>query len=231
MTVNGDTVNIAAQGPNHSLLFYWAFNGSGSWHTETVGGDLSAAQGPSLTLDGNTFYIAVVHSFGELNVWYDTIGTGTWHQVVLAQDQDVWGYAPAITADGSNINISAVGQNGDIYFYWGSLATWHEETVADSGNGDSGTSIAVSGNAVTIAANIGQDQLEAYSAVIGTGTWNPQTVAGENTTSSAPSITPDAPDDTLNISALSPGGQLDFYWQIDGTSPWHPETLPGNGIE
>src|SRR5579859_1866350 len=105
MNVDGNDVNIAVQGPDHSLMFYWTFNGSGTWHTETVGGALTAAQGPSLAVDGNTFYIAVVHSFGGLDVWYDTIGTGTWHQELVGQD--VWGYTPAITADGSNINISA----------------------------------------------------------------------------------------------------------------------------
>jgi hypothetical protein len=233
MTVNGDTVNIAVQGPDHSLLFYWTFNGSGTWHAETVGGDLTAAQGPSLAVDGNTFYIAVVHSgiisSGGLDVWYDTIGTGTWHQEVLAQD--VWGYTPAITADGSNINISAIGQNGGIEFYWGSLGTWHAETVAGANTTLTAPSIAVNGDTVTIAATSEQDQLLFYSAVIGTGTWNPETVAGENTTSSAPSITSDGPADTVNITAVSPGGQLDFYWQINGKSTWNPETLPGSGIE
>ena len=88
MVVNGDTVNIAVQGPDNSLMFYWTFNGSGTWHTETVGGALTAAQGPSLAVDGNTFYIAVVHSLWRaLDVWYDTIGTGTWHpQELVGQD-------------------------------------------------------------------------------------------------------------------------------------------------
>jgi hypothetical protein len=56
-------------------------------------------------------------------------------------------------------------------------------------------------------------------------------VAGQNTTSSAPSITSDGPAGTANISAVSPGSRLDFYWQTDGTSTWNPETLPGSGIQ
>src|SRR5580693_1077130 len=231
MVVNGGTVNIAAAGPNSSLLFYWTFNGSGTWNTETVGGDLTAAQGLSLAVDGNTFYIAVVHPLSAaLDVWYDTIGTGTWHQVQVAQD--MWGYTPAITANGSNINISAIGQNGGIDFYWGSLGTWHAETVTGAGTSLTAPWIAVNGNTVTIAATSEQGQLLFYYAVTGTGTWRPaETVAAANTTSSAPSIVADAPADTTAITAVSPGGRLDFYWQTDGTSPWHLETLPGSGIE
>jgi hypothetical protein len=169
---------------------------------------------------------------GTLDVWYDTIGTGTWHNQLVGSGPAFDEYStPAITADGSNINISAIGQNGGIEFYWGSLGTWHAETVAGANTTLTAPSIAVNGDTVTIAATSEQAQLLFYSAVIGTGTWNPETVAGENTTSSAPSITSDVPADTVGISAVNPGGQLDFYWQVDGTSPWHPETLPGSGIE
>lgn len=38
MTVNHGDVNIAVPGPRSSLRFYWAVNGSATWHTETVAG-------------------------------------------------------------------------------------------------------------------------------------------------------------------------------------------------
>ena len=38
MTVNHNSVNIAIQGPNNSLKFYWAVNGTATWHPETVAG-------------------------------------------------------------------------------------------------------------------------------------------------------------------------------------------------
>ena len=68
--------------------------------------------------------------------------------------QDFWGYTPAITADGSNINISAIGQNGGIEFYWGNLSTWHAETVAGANTTLTAPSIAVNGGTVTIAAPV-----------------------------------------------------------------------------
>jgi hypothetical protein len=35
--LNGITTGIAIQGPNDSLIFYWAYNGSSTWNEETVG--------------------------------------------------------------------------------------------------------------------------------------------------------------------------------------------------
>ena len=36
--VNGDTTDIAIQGPNDSLKFFWANDGSSTWTAETVAG-------------------------------------------------------------------------------------------------------------------------------------------------------------------------------------------------
>jgi hypothetical protein len=38
MTANHNFVNIAIQGPRNSLKFYWAVNGTTTWHAETVAG-------------------------------------------------------------------------------------------------------------------------------------------------------------------------------------------------
>ena len=36
MTTNGNDVNIAAVGAGNSLRFFWAVNGTNTWHPETV---------------------------------------------------------------------------------------------------------------------------------------------------------------------------------------------------
>ena len=36
MNVDGDNVNIAIQGPNNSLKFFWAVNGTPTWHPEVI---------------------------------------------------------------------------------------------------------------------------------------------------------------------------------------------------
>ena len=37
MTTDGNDVNITAEGASHSLDFYWAVNGTTTWHPEQVG--------------------------------------------------------------------------------------------------------------------------------------------------------------------------------------------------
>jgi len=36
MTTDGNSVNIAAVGASSSLRFFWAVNGTDTWHPETV---------------------------------------------------------------------------------------------------------------------------------------------------------------------------------------------------
>jgi hypothetical protein len=36
MTTDGNDVNIAAVGAGNSLRFFWAVNGTNTWHPETV---------------------------------------------------------------------------------------------------------------------------------------------------------------------------------------------------
>ena len=38
MIVTGNTIDIAAEGPDNSLDFYWAAIGTGTWHSEVVAG-------------------------------------------------------------------------------------------------------------------------------------------------------------------------------------------------
>jgi hypothetical protein len=42
MTANHGAVNIAVQGPRNSLLFYWAADGTTTWHAEPVPGNGTA---------------------------------------------------------------------------------------------------------------------------------------------------------------------------------------------
>jgi hypothetical protein len=38
MNTVGDDTNVAVQGPNHSLSFYWATNGVPGWNPEKIAG-------------------------------------------------------------------------------------------------------------------------------------------------------------------------------------------------
>jgi hypothetical protein len=43
MTVNGNAVNISTVGTSSQLKFFWAINGTATWHPETVAGRGSVA--------------------------------------------------------------------------------------------------------------------------------------------------------------------------------------------
>jgi hypothetical protein len=64
-------------------------------------------------------------------------------------------------------------------------------------------------------------------AINGTPTWHPETLAGQGTTFSAPSMTVNG--NAVNISGVGELDRLKFYWAINGTNTWHAETVAGKG--
>ena len=66
-----------------------------------------------------------------------------------------------------------------------------------------------------------------YWAANGSGTWNPETVANGNTTTSAPSMTTNG--NAVNIAAAGAKGSLDFYWAANGNATWNPEQVAPPG--
>jgi hypothetical protein len=79
MITNGNSVNIAIQGPNDSLDFYWAVNGSSTWHAEQVAGTGTTYSAPSMTTDGNSVNIAAEGASQRLDFYWAVNGSSTWH--------------------------------------------------------------------------------------------------------------------------------------------------------
>src|SRR5580704_17954120 len=91
LTANDGAENIAVQGPDNTLLFYWAYSGSPSaCHMETVGGAnsvYSLSNTPSIVINGDTVNIAVTGPNRSLSFYWAYTGTGTWHaETVPAPD-------------------------------------------------------------------------------------------------------------------------------------------------
>ena len=91
----------------------------------------------------------------------------------------------------------------------------------------SAPSVAQVGNQTVIAAQGPNDTLVFYWQPIGSGTWNPEQVAGPGTTSSAPSVA-QVGNQTV-IAAQGPNDTLVFYWQPIGSGTWNPEQVAGPG--
>jgi hypothetical protein len=66
-----------------------------------------------------------------------------------------------------------------------------------------------------------------YWQTIGASGWNMETVAGIQTTYSAPSLAQNG--NTTIIAAQGPSNSLDFYWAFNGSSNWGPELVAGAG--
>ena len=84
MTANHGSVNIAIQGPMNSLKFYWAVNGTPTWHPETVAGIGSTFSAPSMTVNGNSVNISAVGPQDRLKFYWAANGTPTWHPETVA---------------------------------------------------------------------------------------------------------------------------------------------------
>ena len=108
MTVNGNSVNIVATGPAHRLKFYWAVNGSPTWHAETVAGAGTAYSAPAIAVNSGAVTIAVAGAKNRLRFFWATNGSPTWHAETVAGPRTTYS-APSITANGNSANISAVG--------------------------------------------------------------------------------------------------------------------------
>jgi hypothetical protein len=84
MTVNGNSVNIATFAPDGELIFYWAVNGTSTWHPETVGSTDTTASVPSITVNGNSVNITAAGPQGQLLFYWAVNGTSTWHPETVA---------------------------------------------------------------------------------------------------------------------------------------------------
>jgi hypothetical protein len=82
--VDDGGVNISTVGPANRLKFYWAFNGTATWHPETVAGVHSTYSAPSMTTNGNSVNISAVGFQDRLKFYWAVNGTATWHPETVA---------------------------------------------------------------------------------------------------------------------------------------------------
>jgi hypothetical protein len=78
MTANNGSVNIAVLGPENSLSFFWATNGSPYWNPGTVAKTNTTFSAPVVAVSGNTVDIAAGPQ-GQLMFYWAVNGTSTWH--------------------------------------------------------------------------------------------------------------------------------------------------------
>jgi hypothetical protein len=89
MNVDGNNVNITAMGPNHNLKFYWAVNGTPTWHPETIAHAGTTFSAPAMNVDGNNVNITVAGHDDSLKFYWAVNGTPTWHPEQVARPGSV----------------------------------------------------------------------------------------------------------------------------------------------
>jgi hypothetical protein len=125
MVVNGNSVNIAAEGAANSLDFYWAVNGSPTWNPEVVAGTDTTGSAPAMTAQGGGVQIVALTAAGYGSTFYWAAnGTATWHADAM----------PA--GDTTQSSIAAYpGRPGGVHIVAGDLFGYLGETTNVNGSG------------------------------------------------------------------------------------------------
>ena len=165
-------VNIAAEGPNHTLKFFWATNGSSTWNPEQVAGKNTTYSEPAIasSTKANGVNIAAEGPNNSLDFYWANNGSATWHVEQVAGKNTTYSAPAIISNDSANgVNIVAEGPNNSLKFYWANngSATWHAETVAGKSTTYAALSISSNptGNSVIIAAEGPSNSLKFYYQV------------------------------------------------------------------
>ena len=81
---SGSSADIAVQGPDNSLKFYWAANGTTTWHAETVAGAGTTFSAPSVAETSSSVNIAAEGPDHDLEFYFAANGSTTWHAQKVA---------------------------------------------------------------------------------------------------------------------------------------------------
>jgi len=84
VTANNGSANIAVQGPHNSLRFYWAVNGTSTWHPDTVAGANTTYSAPAMAVNGNSVNIVAMGPRHRLRFYWAVNGNSTWHTETIA---------------------------------------------------------------------------------------------------------------------------------------------------
>ena len=107
VAANGGGVNIVTEGPGNSLEFYWAMNGTSTWHPETVAGAATTYSAPTVIGNGGRADVVAEGPGNVLDFYWQTNGSPIWNPETVP-DTSV-ASAPAITPDGIGVKVVAQG--------------------------------------------------------------------------------------------------------------------------
>ncbi len=119
-----NSVNVAARGPNNSLLFYWEVGGT--WYGPLgLGGAGTTFSAPTIVAeDSGNFDIAVEGPGHTIYFYWDA--SGTWYGPVQVGAAGAAFSTPSMTIDSNgHLNLGVQGPSNSLFVYWNTSATWY----------------------------------------------------------------------------------------------------------
>ncbi len=119
-----NSVNVAARGPNNSLLFYWEVGGT--WYGPLgLGGAGTTFSAPTIVAeDSGNFDIAVEGPGHTIYFYWDA--SGTWYGPVQVGAAGAAFSTPSMTIDSNgHLNLGVQGPSNSLFMYWNTSATWY----------------------------------------------------------------------------------------------------------
>ena len=119
------SVNVVAQGPNHSLLFYWEVGGN--WYGPLgLAGSNTTYSAPAIVAEGGTGNFDIVVEGPSHTLWFYWDTAGTWYGPFGVGTANSTYSTPTIAVDANgHLTASAEGPSNTLYTYWNLSGTWY----------------------------------------------------------------------------------------------------------
>jgi hypothetical protein len=239
MAVDGNSVIIAAQGPNNSLMIYSAVNGSPTWHAETVAGAGTTFAAPSVATEEQHIEIAAVGPGNSLDSYYEDSSFDPWTAEVVEPPDPapatyaIGAFSAAAVIAGDTVDI-AVESSEKTLVLWsqpvgGGPGTWSAQLLGDMNTTNSAPSIMVTGSTVNISTTFPGGGVLFYWAFLGSTAWHAEFVSRAGDYATATSIATDFSTNAAMIAAVGLDGHLEFFSAVYGTGSWSSELVSGAG--
>jgi hypothetical protein len=214
------SLNVATQGPNHSLYFFW--NVAGKWYGPLgIGAPGSTWSAPTIVAEtgpnAGNFDIAVEGPNHTLWFYWDI--SGTWYGPYQVGGPSTTYSTPGLAEDSSNnLQIPVEGPGNSLYLFWNVNAVFYGP-IGLGGAGstfsgpDVGYGISVGGSNFYIVTQGANNDVEQYSRL--SNVWQPaRAIANDGSAFSAPTLFPY----TFRASFQGPNHSL---WDAEGGTRTH----------
>jgi hypothetical protein len=183
-----------------------------------------------IAFTGTRIVVAATDSDGDLDMFWQKVGTPMWHKEVVAKGSRAHRYAkPSITWTGHDVAIAAVTTSGGLFYFaqpQGSSHWKHQHIATASGGKYQAPSIAAeAGGPILIIAATNAGELVSFEQASTSTTWAQQDVASGTFGAPSALIT-----DGIELITVPMGTALELYWRNVGSTPtWTQETVAESG--